>query len=88
MKDQFNTYPRILSPLSKIKKERLNAGKPLTPQQLETFLVQPGINIAGICQEADITQQYLNRCRKAGKLPGPEVIAKLLPVIIKYGFKN
>lgn len=62
--------------------------KPLTPQQLENFLVQPGINIAGICSEAGIAQQYLNRCRKAGELPGPKVLAKLLPVMVKYGFKN
>lgn len=62
--------------------------RPLSYQQLETFLLQPGINIAGICSEAGITQQYLNRCRKAGELPGSKVMAKLLPVMVKYGFKN
>jgi hypothetical protein len=58
----------------------------ITPQTLNAFLIQPGINIQGICDEAGIAKQYLNRCRKNNKLPGREVLDKLVPVIIKYGF--
>ncbi len=59
----------------------------MTYNQLEKFLQQPGINIAGICKEADITEQYLKRCRNNKTLPGEKVMLKLLPVIKRYGFK-
>lgn len=58
----------------------------ITSQRLETFFTQPGINITGICLEAGIAKQYLNRCRKEKSLPGPKVMEKLLPVLNKYGF--
>lgn len=57
-----------------------------TFQQLENFLTQKGINIAGICEQSDVSQIYLNRCRKRGVLPGKKFMDKLLPVIKKYGF--
>jgi len=60
----------------------------MTIQQIETFFTQPGINLTGVCSEAGITKQYLNRCRKDKTLPGPKVLVKLLPVMVKYGFKS
>lgn len=60
----------------------------ITYQNLENFLSQPGINIAGICAEAGIAQQPLNRCRKEKKLPGKKVLDKMLPIMAKYGFKS
>lgn len=53
---------------------------------INTFFNQPGINITGVCSEAGIAKQYLNRCRKDKVLPGPKVMDKLLPVLTKYGF--
>jgi len=58
----------------------------ITFAAFETFLVRPGINIAGICKEAGIAQQYLNRCRLVKKLPGEKVMVRLLPIVKKYGF--
>lgn len=58
----------------------------LTPQSLNAFLEQPGINLTGVCKEAGITKQHLNRCRKDGALPGEKVMDKLLPVLTKYGY--
>lgn len=60
--------------------------KEMTIQNLEAFLVQPGINIQGVCDEAGIAKQYLNRCRKDKILPGRKVLEKLVPVLTKYGF--
>lgn len=64
----------------------LNQGQTITPQRLNDFFNQWGINIQGVCNEADISKQYLNRCRKEGVLPGEKVMEKLLPILIKYGF--
>src|SRR6476646_4105673 len=60
--------------------------EPLTPQQLDKFLSPPGVNLTGICKEAGIAKQYLNRCRKDKVLPGKSIFDKLLPVLIRYGF--
>lgn len=53
---------------------------------INAFFNQWGINIQGICNEAGIAKQYLNRCRKNRELPGQKVMDKLLPIMNKYGF--
>ncbi len=60
--------------------------KTISAQQLKEFLAQPGINVKGICTEAGITEPALYRRLKETKLPGPKCMAKLEPVLRKYGF--
>jgi transcriptional regulator with XRE-family HTH domain len=55
-------------------------------KQLEKFFAQKGINKAGICKEAGVSHQYLNRIL-AGTQPITETfLNKLLPIIKSYGF--
>ena len=58
----------------------------LTLEQLKAFFKRPGINMAGICKEADVSQQYVLRKFAEGVLPGEKVTEKLLKVIKLYGF--
>ena len=58
----------------------------LTLEQLKAFFKRPGINMAGICKEADVSQQYVLRKFAEGVLPGEKVSEKLLKVIKNYGF--
>ena len=58
----------------------------LSLEQLKAFFKRPGINMAGICKEADVSQQYVLRKFAEGVLPGEKVIEKLLKVIKQYGF--
>lgn len=60
--------------------------KTISPKRIDAFFKQPGINLTGVCNEAGIAKQYLNRCRKEGVLPGAKVMEKLIPVMVKYGF--
>ena len=53
---------------------------------IQEFLNRPGINTAGICSEAGVSQQYLLRRFKAGKHLGKKALDKLLPVLKSYGF--
>lgn len=81
--EQAKQFANRLFDEALLTKEFLN---PITPQSIESFFTQPGINLTGVCQEAGITKQYLNRCRKDKVLPGPKVMEKLVPVMKKYGF--
>ena len=58
----------------------------LSLEQLKAFFKRPGINMAGICKEADVSQQYVSRKFAEGVLPGEKVTEKLLKVIRMYGF--
>lgn len=68
--------------------ETSQSGNALTVRELEAFLARPGINLKGICREAGVTQQPLYRYLNAGRLPGKKMLAKLLPVMRRYGFKS
>lgn len=59
---------------------------PLSLEQLKAFFKRPGINMAGICKEADVSQQYVLRKFAEGVLPGEKVTEKLIKVIRMYGF--
>lgn len=59
---------------------------PVSLEQLKAFFKRPGINMAGICKEADVSQQYVLRKFAEGVLPGEKVTEKLLKVIKQYGF--
>jgi len=58
----------------------------LTLEQLKSFFKRPGINMAGICKEADVSQQYVLRKFAEGVLPGEKVTEKLIKIIKQYGF--
>lgn len=58
----------------------------VTVEFLNAFFEQKGINKAGVCQEADITQQYLNRILREVQPITHSFLSKLIPVISKYGF--
>jgi transcription elongation factor Elf1 len=55
-------------------------------KQLKQFFDKPGINKSGICEEAGITQQYLNRVLNETQPLSYGIIEKLIPVMIEYGF--
>lgn len=58
----------------------------MTKESLLSFFTRSGINKSGVCKEAKITQQYLNRVL-AGKQPLTDKLQKkLLPVIKSYGY--
>lgn len=56
------------------------------PKAIREFLDKPGINAAGICSQAGITQQYLLRQLKKGKLPSDGKLERLILVMKEYGF--
>lgn len=60
----------------------------ITFQQFRDFLQQPGINAKGIFDEAKVTAQPIYRCIKAEKLPGKKTMAKLVPILKKYGLNK
>ena len=55
-------------------------------QSLITFFSRKGINKSGICKEAGVTHQYLNRILKGTQPVTDTFIAKLLPVMKAYGY--
>lgn len=58
----------------------------MTNQSLQSFFSRPGINKSGVCKEANITLQYLNRVL-AGTQPVTEKLkTKLLPILKSYGY--
>jgi len=56
--------------------------------QIKEFFSRPGINKAGICMEAGITQQYLNRICKGTQPITDSFISKIIPVLESYGFET
>lgn len=56
-------------------------------EKLKFFFLQKGINKSGICSEAGISQQYLNRILKETQPLTSTFEKKILPVLKKYGFK-
>jgi hypothetical protein len=54
--------------------------------ELKKFFAKPGINKSGICEEAGITQQYLNRVLNGTQPLSYGITLKLLPILIDYGF--
>lgn len=55
-------------------------------ESLIEFFTRPGINKSGVCKEANITLQYLNRVL-AGTQPVTEKLkSKLLPILKTYGY--
>lgn len=69
-------------------KEAPPAVNQITIQQIDDFLHRPGINIAGLCKEAGITQQPLHHRLKTKKLPGRKMLEKLLLAMRKYGWEG
>lgn len=55
-------------------------------EKLEKFFAQKGINKAGICLEAGVSHQYLNRILNGTQPLTDSFLSKLLPVIKSYGF--
>lgn len=53
---------------------------------LKKFLDQPGINVSGICQEADLDPSYLRKILIGKRALTQDTINKLEPVLIRYGF--
>ncbi len=58
----------------------------ITTELLTKFFNQPGINKSGICLEADISQQYLNRVLNGTQPITYGLLSKLIPVLAMYGF--
>ena len=58
----------------------------MTKEQLESFFTRPGINKSGICQEAGITMQYLNRVLRGTQPVTDGLLDKIIPVLENYGF--
>jgi len=56
-------------------------------EQIEEFFNRPGINKSGICIEAGITQQYLNRILRGTQPITDSFIKKIIPVLESYGFE-
>lgn len=56
--------------------------------QLNEFFSRPGINKSGICKEAGISQQYLNKVLKGEHKLTDKFKGKLLLIISEYGFPN
>lgn len=54
--------------------------------ELKKFFNKPGINKSGICEEAEITQQYLNRVLSGVQPLSYNLMATMIPVLIDYGF--
>lgn len=59
----------------------------LMKEQIEEFFNRPGINKSGICIEAGITQQYLNRILRGTQPITESFISKIVPILESYGFK-
>lgn len=56
-------------------------------EHLKEFFKRPGINKSGICIEAGITQQYLNRILRGTQPITDSFISKIIPVLESYGFE-
>lgn len=55
-------------------------------KELIKFFAQKGINKSGICVEAGVSHQYLNRILNGTQPLTDSFLNKLLPVIKRYGF--
>lgn len=58
----------------------------ITFQKLKEFCSQPGINVRGVCKEANLSYNYIQNKLSKEELPGKKVLGKLLPAMKKYGF--
>lgn len=56
-------------------------------EQIKNFFNRPGINKSGICIEAGITQQYLNRILRGTQPITDSFLSKIIPVLESYGFE-
>lgn len=56
-------------------------------KQIQDFFNRPGINKSGICIEAGITQQYLNRILRGTQPITDSFLSKIIPVLESYGFE-
>lgn len=56
-------------------------------KQIQEFFNRPGINKSGICNEAGITQQYLNRILRSTQPITDSFLSKIIPVLKTYGFE-
>lgn len=56
-------------------------------KELKKFFDRPGINKAGICKEAGLSQQYVNRILSGRQPLTDSFLEKLLPVCKNYGFQ-
>ena len=56
-------------------------------ENLKNFLDQPGINVSGICQEAELDPSYLRKILIGKRSLTQDIIKKLEPVLICYGFE-
>jgi len=57
-------------------------------KDLKEFLDQPGINVSGICQEADLDPSYLRKILIGQRKLTDKIINKLEPVLTRYGVFN
>lgn len=57
-------------------------------EEITAFFKRPGITKSGICLEAEISQQYLNRVLSGVQPLTHSLLETLLPVLLDYGFRN
>lgn len=57
-------------------------------EKIKEFFNRPGINKSGICIEAGITQQYLNRILRGTQPITDSFLSKIIPILESYGFKS
>ena len=58
----------------------------LSLERIRAFFEMPGITKAGICKEAGISQQYLNRVLFRRADPSGKFLLKIVPAMILYGY--
>ena len=57
-------------------------------QYIQKFLDRPGINVSGICKEADLDPSYLRKILIGKRSLTQDIIKKLEPVLVRYGFER
>jgi hypothetical protein len=55
-------------------------------EQIQVFFNRPGINKSGLCHQAGVAPQNLNKCLRGEQEFTQAMLAKLLPVMEKYAF--
>ena len=81
-------YPSMICEHCGAETEGCLCDQAITLEDLEYFFAQPGINRSGICEEAGILRQTMDKILNWQRPLSAKVIVQLYPVMRKYGFRQ
>lgn len=61
----------------------------MNKKEIQNFIEsRSALSVSAFCREAKITKRYLDYILAGDRPLTPEAAEKLLPVMVKYGYKN